>query len=554
MKTSAATSTSRTPVRNLAKGREALRTQAWAAAYSVLSAADREAPLAAEDLLGLSIASHLTGRDGESIEILSRAHQGFLVEGNPLRAARCAFWLAYIAMFNGEMAQSSGWLARCRRLLDGQEECVEHGYLLLPAAIQAVREGDAGIAQEAFIQAAVIGGRFGDKDLTTLALNGQGRALIRQGEIARGVALLDEAMIAVSTGEASPVVAGGVYCSLLESCRETFDTRRAQEWTAALDSWCVSQPDLVPFRGACLLHRAEILQLRGSWPDALDQAQQACERFLHPTPRAAAGAAFYRVAEIHRLRGEFAEAERAYLRAAQWERRTGPGVALLRLAQGKREAANAAIRNVIDEVHERSERAVALDAYVMIALACKDLRVARSAAKELGEISAQHGAPYLTAMADRATGALFLADGDARAALAALRKSRNTWRELEAPYETACGGVLIARACKALGDDDTARLELARSREVFQKLGAAADLAIVDSLCRRKGSGPAAPLSVRELQVLKLVAAGQTNRRIAEKLNISEKTVARHLSNIFNKLDLSSRTAATAYAFQNGLV
>src|SRR4029453_4778503 len=225
--------------------------------------------------------------------------------------------------------------------------------------------------------------------------NGQRRALIRQGEIARGVALLDEAMIAVSTGEASPVVAGGVYCSLLESCRETFDTRRAQEWTAALDSWCVSQPDLVPFRGACLLHRAEILQLRGSWPDALDQAQQACERFLHPTPRAAAGAAFYRVAEIHRLRGEFAEAERAYLRAAQWERRTGPGVALLRLAQGKREAANAAIRNVIDEVHERSERAVALDAYVMIALACKDLRVARRAAKELGEISAQHGAPYL---------------------------------------------------------------------------------------------------------------------------------------------------------------
>lgn len=552
MKTSAATSNHPSRSTWLSKGREAFRSRAWTTAYSALSEANKEQPLGAEDLLGLSIAAHLIGKDAESIDLLSQAHQGFISECQPTRAARCAFWLAYIAMFNGEMAHCNGWLSRCRRLLDGQAECAEHGYLLLPDAIRGVREGKTESALAAFERAIEIGERFADRELMTLALNGQGRALIRQGEIARGVTLLDEAMIAVTAGEVSPVVAGGVYCSVIESCRETFDIHRAQEWTSALDSWCAAQPDLRPYRGACLLHRAEIMQLHGEWPDALAEAERACQWLSHPTAKPACGAAYHRVAELHRLRGDFEPAELAFHAAKHWERVTRPGLALLRLAQGKLGAASTTIHEAVDAAVEPGVRLLALDAAVTIALAAKDLTSARKAASELGEIAKRHGAPFTHAVANRANGNVQLSEGDARGALADLRNAWNTFCELQAPYEAARARVLVALANRALGEVDTANSELAAARQVFRELGAEPDLAGAEMPLEAIRISES-PLSPRELGVLKLVASGQTNRQIAAKLHISEKTVARHISNIFNKLDLSSRAAATAYAYQHGL-
>lgn len=540
-------------VQALDRGRKSLQNQAWRAAFDHLSAADREAPLDPVDLVELSKAAHLVGRQVASRDLLARAHQGFLSRGEIRRAALSAFWLGFISLVSGEPAQASGWLSRAERLLDDQPDCVEKGYLLLPVGYRAVHGGDAKAAHRAFVEAARIGERFDDSDLLTMARQGQGRALIRLGEIARGVTLLDEAMVAVRAGEVSPIVAGSVYCSLIDACSEIFDLRRAQEWTSALEQWCKSQPDLVPYRGHCLIRRAELMQLHGAWQDAVAESQQACEQFSQPNPRPEAGAAFYRLGELYRLRGQFAEAENAYRQASRLQRTPQPGLAQLRFAQGQLDAANVAIRRVLEELLEPADRAGALDAYVEIVLAARDVSAARVAAIELTEIARRYNAPLLHAMSDRAVGAVSLADGDGKAALAALRQSWTTWCELEAPYEAARVRVLMALAYRGLGDQDAADLELDAACQVFQQLGAAPALACVEALARKKLPA-AGSLTDREVQVLKLVASGKTNRAIASKLGISEKTVARHLSNIFNKLDLSSRAAATAYAYQKQLV
>jgi DNA-binding NarL/FixJ family response regulator len=540
-------------VQTLDRGRKSLQNQAWRAAFDQLSAADRDVPLEPVDLEQLSQAAHLIGEQNASVDLLARAHQGFLSRGETRRAARSAFWLGFISLVSGEPAQASGWLSRAERLLDDQPDCVEKGYLLLPVGYRAVHGGDAKVAFRAFVEAAAVGVRFSDSDLLTLARQGQGRALIRQGETARGVALLDEAMVAVRAGEVSAIVAGGVYCSLIDACSEIFDLRRAQEWTSALEQWCKSQPDLVPYRGHCLIRRAELMQLHGSWQDALAESQQACEQLSQPNPRPEAGAAFYRLAELYRLRGQFSEAEDAYRQASRLQRTPQPGLAQLRFAQGQHDVANVAIRRILEELVEPAARAGALDAYVEIVLAANDVPAARVAAGELSEIARRFNAPLLRAMSDRALGAVSLAADDAKAALPALRQSWITWSELEAPYEAARVRVLLALAYRELGDHDAAEMELDAACQTFQRLGAAPALACVEALAQKK-SPTAGSLTEREVQVLKLVASGRTNRAIASKLGISEKTVARHLSNIFNKLDLSSRTAATAYAYQKQLV
>ncbi|HYC32527.1 MAG TPA: LuxR C-terminal-related transcriptional regulator, partial [Gemmatimonadales bacterium] len=454
-------------------------------------------------------------------------------------------------------------LARARRLLDASaRDCVEHGYLLLPEALEALDAGDAERAGEVLARAAACGERFGDRDLVALARHAQGRTLIRRGRGAEGVRALDEAMVAVTTGEVSPLVAGDVYCSVISGCQELFDWRRAAEWTAVLASWCAAQPDLVAYRGQCLLRRSEVLQLHGDWSRALEEARLACERLNDPPAQPGLAAAWYQLAELHRLRGDGVEAERGYLEAARLGRRPQPGLALLQLARGDAAGALSALSLALESTSARRLRARLLPAVVEAALSAGETAAARGAADELTAIAGELDAPYLAGAAAHADGSIQLAEGRPREALAALREAERHWEQSHAPYEAARTRLLVGLACRALGDSAGGALELEAARECFERLGAAPDL---ERLAPKRGSDPgandgtasgltASGLTAREVEVLRLVAGGGTNRAIAAALGLSEKTVARHLSNIFVKLDVSSRAAATAWAYEHAII
>jgi ATP/maltotriose-dependent transcriptional regulator MalT len=536
----------------LERGRAACARRAWAEAHDALSQVDAASPLGVEDVELLSLCAYMIGRDDESMSLLERAHHAHLEEGATLRAVNCAVWICLHHAARGEMGPAGGWLARAERLL-GDEECAERGYLLLPAAFGAEAAGDLETAAATASAAVEIGQRFRDPDLSALATHMQGQFVIRQGRVDEGFRLLDEAMVAATSGSVSPIVTGLVYCGVILACVDVFDVRRAREWTEVLSRWCDDQPGLVAFTGRCLVHRAEIMQLHGAWPDALDEARRAAERLVQGFNRAAAAQAFYRQGEVLRLSGALDEAEAAYAASSRYGWEPQPGLALLRLAQGRPEAAAAATRRVLGETAIWSRRAVLLPAQVEIALALGHLDDAREGARELDALATQYGGAMLHALAATALGAVRLAAGEPAEALAAARRAAEQWRMLEAPYEEACARVAVGLACAALGDEDTAGLELAAARQTFAELGAGPDLERVQA---RLGA-PARDLhglTPRELEVLHLVAAGESNRAIASSLVISEHTVARHLQNIFRKLDVSSRTAAGAFAHEHDLV
>jgi DNA-binding CsgD family transcriptional regulator len=542
-------------VADLERGREAHDREAWTEAYEALTAADALAPLGAEDVERLSTAAYMIGREGDYFDLLARAHRAYLEAGRELDALRCALWVGITLASHGDMGRAGGWLGRAKRLLDRQEtECVERGYMLLPAIFQHEAAGDLEGAAATAGEAVAIAERFGDSDLFALAAHAQGHMLVQDANPQEGLPLLDEAMVAVSTGEVSPIVSGIVYCGVILACRDAHEIRRAQEWTAALTRWCERQPDLVAFTGRCLVHRAEILQLRGDWADALAEAQRAEERCQQAENHAAAGEACYRQGEIHRVRGDFEAAENAYREASRHGREPQPGLALLRLAQGRTDAAEAAIRRVLDETAAAGLRARVLPAYVEIMLAAGDLEAAAGACRELEAIAEGQDVAAIGAMAEEARGRMAVAREDHREALTSLRRAAQTWQELDARYDAARARSLVALACRELGDEDTATLELEGARAVFEELEAAPDLARVDELALRAPAGNPYGLTDRELEVLRHLSAGATNKAIAAELVLSVRTVDRHVSNIFAKLRVSSRTEATAYAHEHRVI
>lgn len=526
----------------LERGREACRRQAWDDAREALLAADRVATLDGDDLERLATAAYLSGREPLFAAALERAHDAYAASC-PERAARCAFWLGLTLMFRGEAAAGSGWLARAQRAVEGRD-CAEQAWLLLPPAEQQLRRGDFAAAAATAADAAALGERFGDADLVACARHVVGRALLAQGRLEDGLRLLDEVMLVLVRGEMAPIVTGLVYCSVIEACRDVCEPRRAGAWTSALERWCARQRGLVAFTGACRVHRAENLQWHGAWPDALDEAARAAAG----GGRAAGAAALLR-GDLHRLRGDFAAAEQAYREASRLGCEPQPGLALLRLAQGRGEAALAAIRRVVAQAVEPLERARVLPALVEIALAEDTLDAARDAAAELEQIAARFATPALAARAAHARGAVELAQGQAQAALGPLRRAFEAWLQLDAPYDAARVRLLLGEACRALDDDDAAELERDAARAAFERLGAAPDLGRLDAPAARGRE-----LTRRETEVLRLVAAGRTNKAIAGALALSERTVDRHLSNIFDKLGVSSRAAATARAYERRLL
>jgi len=523
-----------------------------------MDAESRETPTFArlDDLERDATAAYLSGNEAESEALWERAHAESLRAGDPQRAGRAAFWLILDLFTRGERARGSGWLARALRSLESLQESAAFGLLSVLASRQHLLQGEIDAAELAAHRAAELARRFGDADLMIFSGLALAQLQARRGRFADAAALFDEIMVAVTVDDVSPIAVGVVCCAVIDGCYLLFDFDRARAWTSALLRWAATQPNATMFRGKCLVHHVETLRLSGEWPDALVEAERACEYsvayrnpFKYP-----AGAAFYELGELYRLRGNLPQAEAAYRRANEYGQLPEPGLVLLQLAQGHPEAAANAVHRLMSERQSNASRATILRAAVEILIAAGDVATARVAADELERLAEPYYAPASRALAAEASGAVCLAEGNVPTALAHLRESWTLWQELGAPYEAARVRVLLAQACRQAGDAAAAELELETARSVFDRLGAGPDVKRVDALRQPRRDSADQVLTPRELQVIDLVAKGKTNRAIAEELSISERTVDRHVSNILLKLELPSRSAATAYAYRHHLL
>ena len=520
----------------------------WLAEYTTLSGLAQQSSLSCAELERLAVAAFLTGRDDEVTGLRECAVDRYLADGDVDRAFRCAFWLGFHLENTGQHARAAGWLAKFERLISQDPGLFESpdGLLILGRAAGLMMTGRFDEALPLFEVSRAHAQRHGDVDAAVLAGSGAANCTEMLGRPLDAIAMLDEVMVDVVAKPVAPQVVGLVYCSMIALCMKYLDIGRAREWTQALAQWCDEQSGLVPYRGACTVHRAELLQFEGAWPQAEAIAQTASRP---PADPAVAGLAHYRLAEIFRLRGRLDAAEDEYRAAARDGCEVQPGLALLRAAQGRLAAAQSALDRVGSGDGGSGAPPAVVAARIEIALRRGDLNAAGRAVDELAGLADAPGtAPYLRALAAHGAGSLLLTQGRARPALADLRRAAALWSSLDAPYEAARTRVLIADACDALGDADTAMLERDTAREAFNELGAAGDVRAIDA-GRTAGAG----LSPREIEVLRLLATGATNRAIAESLTLSEKTVARHVSNIFGKLGINSRSAAVAYAYEHDL-
>jgi DNA-binding NarL/FixJ family response regulator len=535
----------------LEAARDAYRRHDWAGARVRFAAARAAGELAAGDLDALADAAWWLGDVAEASAVLEEAYRRHLDGGAPRPAAMAAIGIAVNAFLGGDGVVGSGWLGRAQRLLRDEPEHVEHGYLRYLELEGDLAGGDPAAVVAAARRVRDIGRRHADPNLVAAGDLFEGRALVKQGDMAEGMALLDEAMLAVLSGELDPEWAGNIYCHLMAAFHELADVRRAAEWTEATSRWLAGLPAAVLFTGICRVHRSQVMTRKGAWAQAEREAALVCQDLadLHV---AGAAEGHYQLGELRRLRGDLAGAEAAYRRAHGLGRDPQPGLALLRLAQGRTATAAASIRAALTAaVHDRLARAQLCAAQVEIALAAGDAETAGRACDELTTTASTYGSSGLEAAALQARGALLLAGGRVEAALPTLRAACRRWRELDAPYDAARVRLLLAEAYRALGDADAATRELDAAEAAFERLGATLDAAGIAALRGR----PALPggLTGREAEVLALVAAGRSNREIAEALVLSPKTVARHLSNIFAKLGVTSRTQAAAYAYEHGL-
>lgn len=528
----------------------------WTATYTQLSRTDQENDLKPNELETYALAAYLTGKDLESFAVLDRAHQGYLNLGKTKQAVRCAFWLGLMLLNVGKKARGSGWIARGERLLNSEiaSNCAEKGLLLIPAALGSLYEGQPAKALKLFEQAATIGEQFKDPDLIALARLGCGQAMIHQGSVAKGIKLLDETMVFVETEDLFPIASGLIYCAVIETCHKVWDLNRAQEWTSALTRWCDAQPDIVPFRGQCLVRRAELIQLHGEWNRALEEAKEACVLLTRPPGEPAAGEAFYRKAELLRLLGDFEQAEKCYREAVKWNRIPQPGLALLRLAQNQGDAAETAIKNSLRETRDTKKRSEMLPGVVHILLAMSQIEEADRATKELWAIASEFDAPYLDAISTHCQGAVFFAKRNYKIALVYFHKALKLWNSMQLPYESAQTRELKGRVYLELNDNDNAELDLAAAKWSYEQLNARPDLHRINQLRHKKKQYNTYGLTLREMQVLSRVASGKTNNSIGGELFISERTVDRHVSNIYKKLNVSSRVEATTFAIRNNLL
>ena len=533
---------------HLGQARDLHAQSRWADACEQFAAADRSEPLHADDLERYAEAAQILGRGDEAIQLLRRAFNSRIAAGERDRAITSAFWLFQALIVNAEFSRASGWAAQVRRSVQD----VNHGWLLFTQAYFLIASAEFDQAAQLLARAAEDGSRRGETDLLAFATTVWGRALIKAGRLPEGLSRLDEAMVLVAELKTSPRATSMLYCSAIATCQEAREFGRAREWTHALGAWLDSLPRLGgAYFGNCRIYRAYLMCLRGSWQEALEEVAFVCDDLSGDYGQLVAGHAHYRLAEIHRLLGN-PEAEAGYRRAAELGGPTQPGLSLLRLTQGEVDKAVLGIRRALAETPAQLDRLDLLTAAVTIMLAAGDIDSARQATAELAGIAAVYPTAGVQAELAAARGAVALSEGDPAAALPLLRSASRGWREIDVPHAVATVSVLLGLACRAVGDEDAAQLELESARSTFVRLGARPDLQRAEELLR-PAEVPGL-LSAREIEVLRLVAAGKTNHAIATELFVSERTVHRHVSNIFDKLGVRSRAAAASYAIQHHLV
>lgn len=530
---------------DLAHAREAFERRAWVTAYDALSS--RPGDLDGADFDRLAVAALLAGRENDAIQALHRAFQHHLDAQDPTAAAHSAYWLALALLQHGEPAVAGGWIARCRHLVDGAAaDSREAGYLLTLELFQRIYTGRFDGCLELAEQMTALARSCGDADLLAHGLNARGRMLIYDGQVRTGLESLDEAMTSVVTGQVSPLVAGETYCSLIEACQEVWDWGRAAAWTTALSRWIDEQPELVRFTGQCAVHRGQIMRIHGALREAQEEYDRAVARYLADGQPAPAGLARAEAGDVLRILGRLDEAEESFSDAVAYGHEAQPGRALLWLARGRPEAARAAIRRLLVEPRGPVQRAGLLVGCGEVLLAVGEVEEADAVATELAALAEDFGSSALVAAGNRLRAAVLLAQGQPAEALAAARAALTGWQSLGAGYDAARTRLLLAQALEDLGDAATADAELQLARTALASLGVSSGTEPVPEL--------PGGLTPRELEVLRLVATGRSNPDIAATLVLSEKTVARHLSNIFTKLGVGSRTAAAHFAFEHQLL
>ena len=536
----------------LATARSSYARRDWPGAYRALNVARQQGELDTEDLHSLADAAWWLGLIKETLTISETCYRRFLEEGRPRRAAMNALDVGFSWILRGELVIGSGWLSRARQLLADQPACAEQVFLTWLDATEALETGDLDSALVAARQMQEAGPRFASPTLTSLGLVTEGMVEIRRGSVKRGFALLDEAMLPVLAGEVQPEWAGNIYCQLMAVCHDLADFGRARQWTAATERWCEGLSSAVMFVGVCRMHRLQLMQISGQWAQAEVEASVACHE-LAELNVSVVGEAHYQLAELCRLRDDLQAADEEYRRAAELGRDPQPGLALLRLARGQ--AAQALTDLDVALAESRAEpfrRARLLLAHADVALALGDLAAAARTSAELATIADRYPTPGFAAWARHVRGAVAVAEGHASDAMPDLTAALTAYDRLDAPYQAASVRLLVAQAYDLLGETEAAQAERSAAVARFERLGARLQLRLLDeagSTARRP-----AGLTAREVEVLGRVAEGGSTRQIAAELFLSEKTVSRHLANIYLKLGVSSRTAAAAWAHQHGLV